>query len=345
MTAASPAAVPVTVIGGFLGAGKTTFLNRLLRTGNARCAVLVNDFGAVNIDADLIARHDGATMTLTNGCVCCSIGGDFIETLGKVLDQPIPFDHIIIEASGVGDPWRIAEIALVEPSLRLSAVVVIADASRIESLLADPRVGDTVRNQFDRCDVVLLSKTDLADPTTVDAARIAIGRLRDGMRIMGIADPTISDISALSRQRLASRFRADATRAAGASHEREFRRWFYQRQGSFDRARFERALLDMPPQLLRLKGSCRFAGENETFVLQMADGSWSLTPAEAGKLSARPGVMLVGIGTAELKSAGLDVILDGALATPIDAETGPYRGALSIKAGIALVTNDGAGEK
>ena len=344
MTAASPAAVPVTVIGGFLGAGKTTFLNHLLRGGNARYAVLVNDFGAVNIDADLIARHDGATMTLTNGCVCCSIGGDFIETLGKVLDQQIPFDHIIIEASGVGDPWRIAEIALVEPSLRLSAVVVIADASRIEGLLADPRVGDTVRNQFDRCDVVLLSKTDLADQATIDAARVAIGCLRDGIRIAEVSDPTISDISALSRPRQGGRFRADAAPST-ASHEREFQRCIYQREGSFDRARLEQGLLELPPQLLRLKGSCRLAGESETFVLQMTDGRWSLTRAEAGKFLGRRGIMLVGIGTAGLKSADLDVVLDRALATSTDAETGAYRRALSTKAGTVLVANEGAGEK
>jgi len=350
MTAASPAAIPVTVIGGFLGAGKTTFLNRLLRTNNARYAVLVNDFGAVNIDADLIARHDGATMTLTNGCVCCSIGGDFIETLGKVLDQKIPFDHIVIEASGVGDPWRIAEIALVEPSLRLSAVVVIADASRIESLLKDPRVGDTVRNQFERCDMVLLSKTDLTDPATIDAASIAICRLRDGIPIMEISDWAIPDISALSHQGPTRRFRADAAPAGGAGHEREFQRWSYQRQGSFDRAKLEQALPELPPQLLRLKGSCRLAGEAHTFVLQMAEQTWSLTRSEPGRFSGRPGIMLVGIGTADLKSTGLDAILDRALSTSIDAETGvfpdgPYRRALSIKAGTAWLENDGTGEK
>src|ERR1700742_142139 len=110
----SPAKTPLTVIGGFLGAGKTTLLTHLLKPGRSRTAVLVNDFGAVNIDAGLIARHDGATMTLTNGCVCCSIGGGFFETLGSILDAPTAFDHIVIEASGVGDPWRIAEIALVE---------------------------------------------------------------------------------------------------------------------------------------------------------------------------------------------------------------------------------------
>jgi G3E family GTPase len=350
VSAKSPTTIPVTVIGGFLGAGKTTFLNQLLRTGNARYAVLVNDFGAVNIDADLIASHDGATMTLTNGCVCCSIGGDFIETLSKVLDQKTPFDHIIIEASGVGDPWRIAEIALVEPGLRLSAVVVIADASRIESLLADPRVGDTVRNQFERCDMVLLSKTDLTGRATIDAARIAICGLRDGLRIVEISDQAIPDISVLSRQRPAGRFRADAALAGGASHEREFQRWFYQRQGSFVRARLEQVLLELPPQLLRLKGSCRLAGEAHTFVLQMADRNWSLTRSEPGRFSGRPGIMLVGVATTDLKSAGLDAILDRALATSIDAQTGaspggPYRRALSIEAGAAWVENDGTGEK
>ncbi len=89
MTAASSAKIPVTVVGGFLGAGKTTYLNHLLRTGSARYAVLVNDFGAVNIDAGLIAQHDGTTMTLTNGCVCCSIGGGFLDTLGRILDDAI----------------------------------------------------------------------------------------------------------------------------------------------------------------------------------------------------------------------------------------------------------------
>src|SRR5512142_1827591 len=148
MTAASP--TPVTVIGGFLGAGKTTFLNRLLAGGVSRYAGLVNDFGEINVDAALIARHDGTTLALTNGCVCSG----FLDTLGGLLDSGERFERIVIEASGVGDPWRIAEIALVEPALRLDGVIVIADASRIAGLIDDRRVGDTVRNQFARCDLV-----------------------------------------------------------------------------------------------------------------------------------------------------------------------------------------------
>ncbi len=191
MRAASPATIPVTVVGGFLGAGKTTFLNHLLKTSSSRYAVLVNDFGAVNIDAGLIAKHDGTTLTLTNGCVCCSTGGGFIDTLNALLDSRIPFDHIVIEASGVGDPWRIAEIALVEPSLRLNAVIVIADASRIEHLLIDPRVSDTVRKQFERCDVVLLNKTDICGSRGGFQALVlsAHRQLRSRAPRGGIAEP------------------------------------------------------------------------------------------------------------------------------------------------------------
>jgi G3E family GTPase len=311
----SPAAtIPVTVVGGFLGAGKTTFLNHLLKTSGARYAVLVNDFGAVNIDASLIARHDGATMTLTNGCVCCSIGGGFIETLGKILDDKIPFDHIIIEASGVGDPWRIAEIALVEPSLRLNAVIVLADASRIDSLLMDSRVGDTVRNQFERADLVLLNKIDLLDRASARAARNAIVSLRDGLNIIETSQHTMPDLP-VGPSRIVSRFSASEAIDV-ANHERQFRRWSYRRNDAFDRVRLEIALEALPPQLLRLKGHCRLAGEANASLLQMMGQDWSLTPADVAE---QTGILLVGVGIDDLPDAAdLDTILDRALTSTSD---------------------------
>jgi G3E family GTPase len=315
VTLAAPAKIPLTVIGGFLGAGKTTFLNHLLGTTRSRTAVLVNDFGAVNIDAGLIARHDGATMTLSNGCVCCSTGDGLLTTLGWVLDQKIPFDHIIIESSGVGDPWRIAEIGLVEPALRLNAVVVLADASRIEAQLADARIGDTVRNQFERCDLVLLNKTDLVDHPTMQSARVAIVALRQGLRIVETTAQTMPDSTQLMAT-AGSRFRADAPTTAAVSHEQVFRRWCYQRKGCFDRARLAQALLQLPPQLLRLKGLCRVAGEDQPLLLQMVGRAASLTPASDGGTSAEADILLVGVGTSDLPDTTcLDRILDGALAS------------------------------
>jgi G3E family GTPase len=310
-----PAKIPVTVVGGFLGAGKTTYLNHLLRSGASRCAVLVNDFGAVNIDASLIARHDGATMTLTNGCVCCSIGGGFIETLGAILDERSLFDHIIIEASGVGDPQRIAEIALIEPSLRLNTVIVVADAARIQHLLVDRRVGDTVHRQFEHCDLVLLNKIDLVDDETRRDAHAAIAALRDGIRIIETSEQTMPGLPQ-GEERPLSRFRAEQITEI-ADHEGAFKRWSYRRTGRFDRTLLQQALADLPPSLLRLKGLCRLAGEREASVLQMVTPDWSLIHAETEFPDAGPeDIVLVGVGTADLPDTGeLDAILDRALAS------------------------------
>lgn len=310
---ASP--TPVTVIGGFLGAGKTTFLNRLLAADGVRYAVLVNDFGEINIDAGLIANHDGTTMSLTNGCVCCSIGGGFLETLGSLLDGDRRFDHIVIEASGVGDPWRVAEIAIVEPTLRLSRVVVIADATRIGRLIADPRVGDTVRNQFEKCNVVLFSKVDLVDENGLSDARYAVLSVRPDAVIETNAHDVLVKISA-RELRQPTGFRADRVVPDAFSHETEFRRWAYRREGAFDRGRLAAAVEELPPQLLRLKGGCRIAGENLPMVFQMVDKAWSLSPATSDQYAPRS-IALVGIGTRHLPPIpDLDAILDVALVQP-----------------------------
>ena len=103
----------MTVIGGFLGAGKTTLVNHLLaETGGVKFAVLVNDFGALAIDGDLVARHGGDTITLANGCICCAIGDDLLATVAGLVAGADPPDHILIEASGIADPRPIADIAV-----------------------------------------------------------------------------------------------------------------------------------------------------------------------------------------------------------------------------------------
>ena len=309
---------PVTVIGGFLGAGKTTYLNHLLRNSTGRYAVLVNDFGAVNIDATLIAKHDGETMTLTNGCVCCSIGSGFLDTLGRILDSGAAFDHIIIEASGVGDPWRIAEIALVEPSLRLNAVIVLADASRITNLLTDERVGDTVRGQFERASVVLLSKVDLLDRPAVDRAYDTVAALRPNMAIIETTEHTLPGLPDGAFKPV-SRFAA--TDADCSDHEHSFRRWSYARNGAFDRDALAEAFKALPPQLLRLKGPCRITDEAMPSLLQMVGGDWQLTPLSDG-MPREHDILLVGVGTDALPdTATLDAILDTALAAPTPMTT------------------------
>jgi G3E family GTPase len=310
----SSATIPVTVIGGFLGAGKTTFVNHVLATGSPRTAVLVNDFGEINVDATLIASHDGTTMTLSNGCICCSIGTGFIDTMCKVLDAPVPFERIVIEASGVGDPWKIAEIALIEPTLRLDRVVVLADASRITQLIGDARVGDTVRGQFDHCDVVLLNKSDLVDPDALAAARAALLALQPGLRVIETSRTMMPILASLDAGAASTAFRADSPNAPERDHSAEFRSWAYRRDGAFDRDRIAGAVAALPPELLRLKGSCRLDGEDGAKVFQMVDRTWSLSPPEPDQPEAS-GIVLVGVGTSDLPPAAvLDAILDRALA-------------------------------
>jgi len=154
----------LTVVGGFLGAGKTTLLNRMLSdAGGRRIAVLVNDFGAINIDAALVASSAGDAIALSNGCVCCSIGDDLSRALIQVLDAPQPFDAVVIEASGVSDPWKIAQIGLADPQLVLHGVFVLVDAAAVLSQAADPLLTDTLERQLRAADLVVLNKIDRVD--------------------------------------------------------------------------------------------------------------------------------------------------------------------------------------
>lgn len=171
------ARIPLVVLGGFLGAGKTTLLNHLLtQTENRRIAVLVNDFGPINVDAALVASHDGETLSLTNGCICCSIGSGLEDALTRVLErQPAP-ELIVIEASGVSDPKPIAQVGLSDPLLQLEAVVVMVDAAEVETQLDDELLGDTLVRQIDAASLLVLNKTDLLDEEALAAVQVRLQR-------------------------------------------------------------------------------------------------------------------------------------------------------------------------
>lgn len=173
--------IAFTVIGGFLGSGKTSLLNHMLRHANGRkLYAMVNDFGALNIDAELIAAQNGSQMALTNGCVCCSIGDDFTRALFAVLQQDAADwpEHIIVEASGVADPARIAAFAAVDKQLRLNGIVTLVDTLAHETHAHDPYLSDNYDRQIDAAHLLLLSKTDLARRGDIDALHAELATRR-----------------------------------------------------------------------------------------------------------------------------------------------------------------------
>lgn len=161
--------IPLTILGGWLGSGKTTLLNRLLAEADQRIAVVVNDIGEVNIDAALIQGADDEIVELTNGCVCCSIGGSLALTLKELSERVPPPEHIMVEASGVADPSQVARYGdrRVVP---LDAIITVVDATDIERRLVDPTYGPLARRQIEAADLLVVTKTQLPGAVLPDLA-------------------------------------------------------------------------------------------------------------------------------------------------------------------------------
>ncbi|MEM9200689.1 MAG: CobW family GTP-binding protein [Actinomycetota bacterium] len=156
------APIAVTVVGGYLGAGKTSLLNHLLAVADERIAVLVNDFGSLDIDAQLLDQGDGSTVTLPNGCICCSLVDGLAGALEDLAELDPRPERVVIEASGVADPAAIAAYCHRRP-YRLDLVVVLADALNLAAQVVSEYVGETVRGQLASADLIVLNKADLAD--------------------------------------------------------------------------------------------------------------------------------------------------------------------------------------
>src|SRR5271165_3874030 len=175
LLAADVTATPITVLTGFLGAGKTTLLNRILTADHGlRVGVLVNDFGSVNVDAKLVVGVRSGTVSLANGCVCCEIRDDLVDSVIALLDGPDLVDYIVLEASGVADPGGIV-LTFGDPSLRakirLDSITCVVDADQVFAHPEYPPLMELKLRQVGFADMVILNKVQLAGAQQVAKVR------------------------------------------------------------------------------------------------------------------------------------------------------------------------------
>lgn len=301
--------LPLTVISGFLGAGKTTLVNRLLKDpGGRRIIVLVNDFGSINIDAELIQSRAEDMIGLTNGCACCTVAGDLTGALLRIAQRDDPPDAIVLESSGLADPHGIAQVALANPAIRLDGVVTLVDCETFLENAANERTAALVASQISAADLIIVNKMDLGAASRADVmAAIAAAASNPAILEATHADVPADVILGIGNPR-SFRFVCQT-----AAHEQSFTSWARDWDEPLDRDRLEQALAALPAGVLRAKGVFRFLKEpSERHVFQQVGfrRNWLKQPAEHGLAS-----QLVVIGQAPyLDDATMERLFEGVAA-------------------------------
>jgi G3E family GTPase len=181
----APAKIPVTVLTGYLGAGKTTLLNRILSEPHGKkFAVIVNEFGEIGIDNELVVNADEEVFEMNNGCICCTVRGDLVRIIDGLMRRKGKFDAIIVETTGLADPAPVAQTFFMDEAVgaktKLDAVVTVADAKWLKDRLKD---APEAKNQIAFADVILLNKTDLVTPAELSEIEARIRAINPYARL------------------------------------------------------------------------------------------------------------------------------------------------------------------
>jgi G3E family GTPase len=285
----SDSQIPVTVLTGYLGAGKTTLLNRILSENHGRkFAVVINEFGELGVDNDLVVDADEEVFEMNNGCICCTVRGDLIRIIGGLMKRRGRFDGIIVETTGLADPAPVAQTFFVDDDVkratRLDAIVTVVDAKHLPARLKD---SSEAQEQIAFADIIVLNKMDLV---TAEEAGEVERRIRGINPYAEIRRATKSDVpldavigrDAFNLQRILEKEPDFLSGEDDHEHDSQVNSISFEVSRPIDAEKFNawisQLLQTKGQDLLRTKGILHYAGDNRRFAFQavhmIADGDY-----------------------------------------------------------------------